>query len=352
VASSLQIEEDVPLAPFTTLRIGGPARFFVRATSEDELLEAIRFARARDLRVFILGGGSNLLISDAGFNGLVIHLALAAPTVFSPDSEWIIAEAAAGTEWNSFVLDACTRGLGGVECLAGIPGLTGGTPVQNVGAYGQEVAQTIDRVTVLDLESLTFTHLANSECRFAYRTSRFNTSDRNRHIVTSVRFRLIPDAIPTLTYADLRQHFSGNPTPTLLEVYEAVRAIRHAKGMLLVDDDPDCRSAGSFFKNPIVPTDTLAVIASTLSIDPQAIPNWPTAHGFTKLPAAWLLDQAGFRKGFTLGPAGISSRHTLALINRTGTATCADILHLRDTIAAEVSARFHVTLEQEPVYLS
>jgi UDP-N-acetylmuramate dehydrogenase len=347
-----KLQENVLLAPFTTLRIGGPARFFCRIESEHDLLEALAFARARDLRTFVLGGGSNLLVADEGFDGLVLHLALAAETFFTADGNTVLCEVAAGTEWNAFVLDACRRGLGGVECLAGIPGLTGGTPVQNVGAYGQEVAQTIDRVTVLDRASLTFTDLANTNCGFAYRTSRFNTADRGRFIVTSVRFRLSPGAPPNLTYADLDRHFLDSPRPTLLDVYAAVREIRRSKAMLLVEGDPDCRSAGSFFKNPIVPLSTLSTISSALSIPAADIPNWPTGQGTTKLPAAWLLEHAGFHKGFDLGAAGISTRHTLALVNRSGSATCADILALRDAIVGEVASRFGITLEQEPILLA
>jgi UDP-N-acetylmuramate dehydrogenase len=347
---AISIQEHVLLAPYTTLRIGGPARFFCEVTTEAELLKAIHFARQHSLKLFTLGGGSNLLIGDSGFDGLVLHIAIRTPTEATRQGRYIDYTAAAGTAWNSFVLDICEQGISGVECLAGIPGSVGGTPVQNVGAYGQEVADTITSVRAFDLDTSTFVTLTHEECRFAYRSSIFNTTQRNRYIVTQVTFRLDSTALPNLAYADLQRHFAGLAPPTPMEIYDAVREIRHRKGMLIVEGEADCRSAGSFFKNPIVPESTLTDIAATLSIPTNKIPHWPAADGNIKLPAAWLLEQAGFPKGFQRGNAGISSRHTLALINR-GSATAADITHLRDTIQQQVKVRFHIHLEQEPVQL-
>jgi UDP-N-acetylmuramate dehydrogenase len=358
-SSSLHIQQDVLLAPFTTFRIGGPARFFCEVTTEDSLLEAIRFARQQQLEIFVLGGGSNLLIGDAGFNGLVLHIAIglaesAPPIQSSRTGQLIDFTAPAGLDWNTFVLHVCQQGISGIDCLAGIPGSVGGTPVQNVGAYGQEVADTILSVRALDLETLTFVTLPRESCGFAYRRSIFNSTHRGRYIVTQVTFRFDTTAPPRLTYADLTRHFApqlaAGHTPTPIEIYHAVRDIRHNKGMLLVEGEQDCRSAGSFFKNPIVPAATLTHIAATLQLDPATIPHWPAGEGLIKLPAAWLLERAGFPKGFTLGEAGISSRHTLALINR-GQATAADIVALRELIRTEVLRRFNIQLEQEPVQL-
>ena len=346
----LEIQQHVPLAPFTTLGIGGPARYFARIPDEPTLLEALRFARERHLPTFTLGGGSNLLIPDTGFDGLVLHLAIQGPTILTaatPADPTLTYDVPAGTDWDAFVLQVAQANLSGIECLAGIPGLVGGTPVQNVGAYGQEVSQTIASVRALDLTTNAFTTLTAQDCHFAYRQSIFNSTHRDRYIVTRVTFRFDPRATPPLGYADLQKHFAHHQ-PTPLEIYHAVRAIRQAKGMLLVPGDPDCRSAGSFFKNPIVPAATLTHLAATLALDSAAIPHWPAGQGSIKLPAAWLLDQAGFHKGFTLGNAGISSKHTLALINR-GHATSADITRLRDTIQSEVLRRFQIPLEQEPV---
>jgi UDP-N-acetylmuramate dehydrogenase len=347
---AISIQEHVLLAPYTTLRIGGPARFFCEVTTEAELLEAIHFTRQHSLKLFTLGGGSNLLIGDSGFDGLVLHIAIRLPIEATHHGRYIDYTVAAGTDWNNFVLNICEQGISGVECLAGIPGSVGGTPVQNVGAYGQEVADTITSVRAFDLDTGTFVALSHEECRFAYRSSIFNTTHRNRYIVTQVTFRLDSAALPNLAYADLQRHFAGRATPTPMEIYHAVREIRHRKGMLIVEGEADCRSAGSFFKNPVVPESTLTNIAEILSIPTGKIPHWPATDGNTKLPAAWLLEQAGFPKGFQQGNAGISSRHTLALINR-GNATAADIVHLRDIIQQQVKARFSIHLEQEPVQL-
>jgi UDP-N-acetylmuramate dehydrogenase len=345
----INIQENHLLAPYTTLRIGGPARFFCEVTTEAELLEAVAYARQQALPIFVLGGGSNLLVSDRGFDGLVLHMAITTPTQFHTGADTLEATVAAGTDWNAFVLSICEQGTTGVECLAGIPGSVGGTPVQNVGAYGQEVAETITSVRALDLESLAFTTLSHDQCRFAYRSSIFNTTHRNRYLVTQVTFRFNRAAAPRLTYADLTRHFAGQ-SPTPIEIYHAVREIRHGKGMLIVEGEADCRSAGSFFKNPIVHASILDYIAGTLAIPAAQIAHWPAGEAQVKLPAAWLLEKAGFIKGYTQGEAGISSRHTLALINR-GHATAADIAALRDTIQREVLRRFHIQLEQEPVQL-
>jgi UDP-N-acetylmuramate dehydrogenase len=348
---TIHIQEHVPLAPYTTFRVGGPARFFCEIKTEAELLEGVSFARQRNLPLFVLGGGSNLLISDNGFDGLVLHMAVSMPTQINSAANYLDVTAAAGTAWNAFVLEICEQGISGVECLAGIPGSVGGTPVQNVGAYGQEVANTITHVRALDLEPLTFTTLTHQQCGFAYRRSIFNTTHRNRYIVTQVTFRFDRTATPNLTYADLQRHFVGRePAPKPTDVYHAVRDIRHSKGMLIVEGEPDARSAGSFFKNPIVPTVTFDQIARHLALEPATIPHWLAGPGEVKLAAAWLLDHAGFHKGFVLGRAGISSRHTLALINRDH-ASFADIAALRDTIQREVQTRFGILLEQEPVQL-
>ena len=343
------------MAPFTTLRIGGPARYLARVTNEDDLLTAVRFAHARSLPIFVLGGGSNLLVADHGFNGLVLQVALGADIAWTEDRTCI--EASAGLDWDALVNIVCEQGISGLECLAGIPGLIGGSPIQNIGAYGQEVSSTITSLRALDLtapclDKSAFFEMPAADLAFAYRTSLFNTTQRNRYIITRVDFKFDPATQPNLSYADLAPLRGTNPTP--LQVAEAVRQIRALKGMYLdpAHPSPDHRSAGSFFKNPVVPAPILTHIAQTQAVAETKIPHWPTSTGEVKLPAAWLIEQAGFPKGFSLGPVSISSRHTLALTNRTGTATCADLLALRDLIVREVAARFQVTLEQEPVFLS
>lgn len=345
----LTILENQPLAPLTTFGIGGPARYFFKAEDETDVREAFHWANDRDLPVFILGGGSNLLVRDSGFNGLVLHIALRGITEGAAG----LLTVAAGEPWDAFVDYAVTRNLAGIECLAGIPGLVGGTPVQNVGAYGQEVAETITAVRAFDRTTGAFTTLSAQDCHFAYRASLFNRpatqgGEPGRYIVTSVTFQLQPDGPPSLRYADLQRRFAVQPQPTLAEVATAVRDIRRSKGMLIVPGDPDCRSAGSFFKNPIVNADALPYIAKALHIDASTIPHWPAQPGQIKLPAAWLLEHTGFTKGFSDGAAGISSRHTLALINRGG-ATFADIERLQNHIIATVRDRCGITLEREPV---
>ena len=345
----LKILENIPLAPFTTFGIGGPARWFIKAESESAIAEAVAWAEDRGAALFILGGGSNLLISDTGFDGLVVHIGLRGVAT-TGESGHKIYQAAAGEDWDSFVERTVSDNCAGLECLAGIPGTVGGTPVQNVGAYGQEVSTSIAGVRAFDLTQHTFVELSASECDFSYRHSRFNTNDRGRFIVTRVDYRLTPDGAPQLTYADLKSHFENQPQPTLSEVASAVRSVRQSKGMLLVDGDPDCRSAGSFFKNPTVSqqlADRVRQVPAAASVPLRV---FPAADGLVKIPAAWLIEQAGFPKGFALGAAGISSRHTLALINLGG-ATSADILTLADQIKAAVQYRFGITLEMEPVLL-
>jgi len=341
--------EEVPLAPYTTFKIGGPAQWFAEAASEADLLEALEFIEERRLPLFVLGGGSNLLVSDAGFAGLVLRIGLKGIQHFL-DGDRAAFRVAAGEIWDEFVSRTVAEICAGIECLAGIPGTVGGTPVQNVGAYGQEVSQTIQGVRVLDLQSSKFVEMAGPECGFAYRQSLFNSTSRGRYIVTRVDYSLTPGGAPTLSYTDLRRHFQGaQQTPSLLQIAAAVREIRRQKGMFLVDGDPDCASAGSFFKNPVVDWASLSAIEAALPAGTR-VPQYPAGEGKVKLAAAWLVEQAGFAKGYGNGRAGISSRHTLALVNRGG-AKAADVLALSGEIAARVAAKFGVRLEPEPVFL-
>ncbi|MGA7832799.1 MAG: UDP-N-acetylmuramate dehydrogenase [Terracidiphilus sp.] len=346
------IEENKPLAPFTTFGIGGPARFFVEAASEEEIAEAAAWAEDRHLPLFVLGGGSNLLVSDAGFNGLVLRVALQGITAAgaSDHPDEFIYQAAAGEDWNYFVACSTEAGCAGVECLAGIPGTVGGTPVQNVGAYGQEVASSIECLRAFDLHARAFVEIPAAECGFAYRRSRFNTVDRGRYIITRVDYRLTRGGAPTVRYADLQRVFTEGTQPTLAEVAAEVRRLRQSKGMLLVEGDPDCKSAGSFFKNPVISEEQFLAIAALSDAAPPRFPAGaePENQGRVKIPAAWLIEQAGFKKGYALDAAAISSRHTLALTNRGG-ATAAGILALAERITAAVEERFGIALQMEPV---
>lgn len=350
--------ENIPLAPFTTLGVGGPARWFVETGDENETLTAIRFARENHLPHFILGGGSNLLVSDDGFPGVVIHVA-------GSNAEWTdegngtaTIVASAGTDWDTVVQLAVDKNCAGIECLAGIPGSVGGTPVQNVGAYGQEVSHSIVRVRALDLEAEEGIDLTAADCGFSYRRSIFNTTYIGRYAITRVVYSLELDGLPHLAYRDVKQYFAERAIahPSLAETAAAVRIIRARKGMLLDEHDPDSRSAGSFFKNPVVPAATIPRLAVLANCRADEVPQFPAGSGHTaademvKLSAAWLIELAGFRKGHTMGRAGLSTKHVLAIINRGG-ATASEILALRDSILDAVQARIAIRLEQEPVML-
>lgn len=345
-AEAVEMEQNISLAPYTTLGIGGPARWFAQARSEADVAAAVEFAQARSLPLFVLGGGSNLLVSDSGFPGCVVHIALRGVQQ-QTDGEDVLFTAAAGEEWDAFVAATVEQNCAGLECLSGIPGTAGGTPVQNVGAYGQEVSAAIEQVRALDRTNLRWVEFHNAECQFAYRSSRFNTAERERYIVTSVIYRLRRDGEPLLAYKDVAQYFAGRKgTPTLAEVRAAVRTVRQRKGMLLTPGNPDCKSAGSFFKNPVIDV----AHAERLRQKYAEMPHFAAGAGCVKIPAAWLIEQAGFAKGAAMGAAGISSKHTLALVNRGG-ATAAAMLALRDAIRTRVAEQFGITLEQEPVYV-
>jgi len=378
------LQENVPLAPLTTLKIGGPARFFVRAESEEQVVRAFEFARENSLRVFVLGGGSNVLISDKGFDGLVLQIALKGISRKYGDG-FVFITAQAGENWDALVAKCVEENLAGVECLSGIPGSIGGTPVQNVGAYGQEVSETIVSVRCYDRNSAEIVELTNTECGFEYRKSIFNSTEKDRYVVVAVKYKLRRDGAPKIVYEDLREYFerdaaarrrgdteSGdgetvrkgeseeilenpqsafrNPhsySPTLQETRDAIIEIRRAKSMVIDEDDPNSRSAGSFFKNPVVALTKYSEIAATAE---REVPKFAVDDSHVKIPAAWLIENAGFHKGFALGNVGISTNHTLALINRGG-ATADEIIELRNLIQQKIAARFGIELVPEPVFI-
>ncbi len=339
---ALHVQHDVDLAPLTTLGIGGPARYFVRAESEEVLVDALSYARELSLPVFILGGGSNVLIADSGFNGLVIHIAMRGITP-SDDGDRTHVTAAAGEDWDAFVADCVKNRLAGVECLSGIPGTVGGTPVQNVGAYGQEVSESIVSVRCLDRRNGELLTLANAECGFTYRKSIFNSTERDQYVVTAVTYALTPNGKPKVVYKDLVEHFAGRE-PTLAETREAVLEIRRAKSMVIDAEDPNSRSAGSFFKNPIVPLGEFDELKARYA----TVPSFSAGEGMVKVPAAWLIENAGFDKGFVMGNVGISANHTLALVNRGG-GSAAEMTALRDAVQRRVNEVFGIQLVPEPI---
>jgi UDP-N-acetylmuramate dehydrogenase len=346
----MTIQEHVPLAPLTTLQVGGPARYLAEAASEDDVREAAAFAHAKALPLFVLGGGSNLLVSDSGWPGVVLKIAIGGITQQEEDGA-VLFDVGAGVDWDQFVAQAVVSDCAGVECLSGIPGSVGGTPVQNVGAYGQEVSETIESVRAYDLKTNRVVALPEAACGFRYRTSIFNTTERGRYIILQITYRLTQRGIPSLKYADLQKHFAatGGP-PSLAQVRATVRQIRESKGMLIVPGDADSRSAGSFFKNPVLSETEFHDLARRAELKGLKIPSYPALDAQRKVSAAWLVEHSGFVKGFTLGAAGISRKHALALIN-TGSASAADIVRLKENIRRGVEEAWGIVLEPEPVFV-
>ena len=363
---SMGIQENVPLAPMTTLRIGGLARYFVEARDEPTLIEAHQLARQEQLPFFVLGGGSNIVVADEGFPGMVVRISIPGREGIpgdGKDSTGRTYRVGAGVDWDQFVDFCVGQNLAGVECLSGIPGSVGGTPIQNVGAYGQEVSSVIRSVRVYDRREEKIRELENDECGFTYRKSIFNTTERDRYIVLSVTYALHLGGPPTLRYADLERYFrSAALKPSLRDVREAVQSIRRRKAMLWVPDDPNCHSVGSFFKNPIVKRSFFEEVQKIYpGVD---IPHYPASNATLpgedpqdaiKIAAAWLIEQAGFPKGYPpesqrKSRVGISSKHTLALINRGG-GTANEVLDLMREVQSGVEEKFGLRLETEPDFV-
>lgn len=342
------LQENVPLAPLTTLSVGGPARFFAEATTANEVREAAAYAKSRRLPLFVLGGGSNLVVSDAGWPGLVLKVAILGVNHRHGHGTAYF-DVGAGEDWDGYVAATVQHNCAGVECLSGIPGSVGGTPVQNVGAYGQEVGETIDSLTALNLETGAEEEFEKGDCGFGYRTSIFNTTERGRYVILRVTYALPHGGEPRIAYADLKKYFAGSPgKPTLAAVREAVRQIRASKGMLITPGDPDSRSAGSFFKNPVLSAEQFEELKRRAAVRNLEVPSYPALEARKKVSAAWLVEQSGFSKGFGNGRVGLSSKHALAIVNRGG-ATAAEILKFRDEIQQRVEDMWAVPLQMEPV---
>ena len=340
--------ERVPLAPRTTLAVGGPARWFVEAHDEEAVLEAHTWAKARGIPLRVLGGGSNLVIADEGVDALVVKVDLRGVHPREVDGT-VELTAAAGEPWDDLVRRVVEQGWAGLECLSGIPGLVGATPIQNVGAYGQEVSDTVSEVRALDTREGRIVSLAGGDCGFAYRDSRFKSGEPRRWVVLSVRYRLRPGGPPTLRYADVEKHLEARrlAVPTLADVRASVLAIRRAKSMVLDDPrDPNRRSCGSFFTNPIVTTAELAEIDRR--VGERAMPRWPQPDGRVKLSAAWLIERAGFTRGHRHGVVGLSTRHALAIVCHEG-ARARDVLDFARHLQAAVADRCGARLALEPV---
>ncbi len=329
----------VPLAPLTTLGVGGAARFLVEVTDEAVVRRGLEWAAEGQWPVLVLGGGSNVLVADSGFDGLVLSMK-GRGARFGADGRVV---ASAAEPWDALVAEATRRGLAGLECLSGIPGLAGAAPIQNIGAYGQELAEVLESVRVVERSTGRAETLGVGGCGFGYRTSRFKAE--GEHVVVEVRLHLRPGGAPTLRYPELRGRV---PDGAGLEaVREVVLELRRGKSMLVEADDPNRRSAGSFFLNPVVGAMEAERVAA---LAPEGMPRYPQPDGRVKLSAGWLIERAGLSKGHGEGPVGLSTRHTLAIVNRGG-ARAADLLRFAGQVRARVFDRFGVTLSPEPVFV-
>lgn len=344
----------VPLAPLTTLRLGGRARYFWSVSTAAEAAEALRWARANRQPVQVLGGGSNTIVPDEGFPGLVLHVAVSGLRFRDADGD-VVVDAGAGESWDELVRKSVHRGLTGIECLSGIPGTVGAAPLQNVGAYGQELSETLVHVDCLDRETLERERIPAGACGFGYRWSRFKGEDRGRFLIVGLRLRLERGRRPELRYDQLEEEAGRRggiddlpPGEAVRRVREAVLDLRMSKSMVVREEDPDSRSAGSFFLNPVLSDEEYGELERRWESagGAEPVPSFP-ADGGRKVPAAWLVEKAGFEKGYRHGGVGLSRQHALALVNRDG--TTGELMELADEIREAVAGRFGVRLEREPV---
>ncbi|HEX9079394.1 MAG TPA: UDP-N-acetylmuramate dehydrogenase [Desulfuromonadaceae bacterium] len=340
------IGENVPLAGFTTFGVGGAAHRFAEVTTPEEAAQALAFAREQRLPLFVLGGGSNVLVSDGGFPGLVILNRIKGFSV-SPDNGAVLVTAGGGEDWQEFTDRCVAQGWQGVECLTGIPGTVGAAPVQNIGAYGQEAGQTIERVEALETATGRIIRLENEQCRFGYRLSIFNTGEAGRYLITGVTFRLAPGCAPLIAYRELAERLAAKSAPTLGDVRDTVLSIREGKGLLIREGFEQFKSAGSFFKNPVVTKAEYERIARLVE-EAGGFANWawPMEDGAVKLSAACLIQCAGFSRGHRQGSVGISPRHTLIMVNYGG-ASAGELITFAAKIRDRVFERFGVPLSPE-----
>jgi len=353
--ATVDIARNIPLAPLTTIGLGGNASHFLSCTSVDDIRTGLIFAEDHRLPVQVLSGGSNIIFRDEGFNGLVMKVDLRG-IAFREEGSETTAMVAAGEVWDALVRQAIERGCAGIECLSGIPGSVGATPIQNVGAYGQEVRDTILMVQAFDRRTGEMVEFSNDECEFAYRQSRFKSRDANRFIVTQVTFRLRAEGEPQIRYGELSQllestsgtaRLPGGAT-SLEAVRSAVLTLRRRKSMVVDREDPHSRSCGSFFTNPVLTAGEFSALRARWepSGGTEDIPAFVTGET-VKVSAAWLVEHAGFHKGYRKGGVGVSSHHSLALVNYGGTTT--ELLRLAEEIASAIEDQFGVRLQREPV---
>ena len=350
------LQENVPLAPLTTLGVGGPARFFLDASSEEQVAKALDWAQKHGVFVNILGGGSNVLVSDRGVDGLVIRVRVRGieERASADDATKLVCDVGAGEELDRLVVHAIESGYAGLECLSGIPGYVGATPIQNVGAYGQEIADAIVAVRVIDRATRRVEVLDNAACHFSYRNSLFKSEQRHRYVILTVTLALTPNGAPRVHYPEIVRELSlrGGDPGSLADVRAVVLAVRRSKSMVIDSADPNRRSVGSFFVNPMVTAeqaDDIESLARAAAFEAQPMPRYPVGER-VKLSAAWLIERAGFPKGSIDGNVGISTRHALAVVNR-GDASAAEILTFARRVRDAVIERFGVALSAEPVLI-
>lgn len=349
----MKFQKNINLSDFTTIKLGGPAKEFVECKTNNEIIEALKYAKENNLDIWILGGGSNTIFSDEGFDGLVIKIG-SRGIEYDERNGFVFVRAKSGENWDSLVAECVKKNLAGIEALSGIPGSVGATPVQNVGAYGQEVSESIEKVKAISISDLKEVEFTPDECKFEYRTSRFKSQDNGKYIITEVVYRLIKNGIPKISYPELERkaHEKFGEKFALLmppNVRELVLELRKTKSMVCDKSDPNSFSCGSFFTNPCITQKEFIVLQErNKSVKGyEEIPFYETEKHQIKIPAAWLVEQAGFTKGFKHNGAKISDRHCLSIVNNGGTAN--DILGLGRLIRYKVKEKFGIELEIEPV---
>lgn len=334
------------LSDLTTMGVGGAASDFVEARSDSEVIATVRRCRDSKTPLYVLGGGSNVVVADAGVPGTVLQLQTRGITV-KDEGDTVLVEAQAGENWHDFVSQMTLSNYAGLECLGGIPGAVGATPIQNVGAYGQEVSQSIVRVKVLERSSLEIRHFSAEECQFSYRNSVFKTAEKDKHIVLSVTYRLVKSGAPSVRYGELSKELARihvEAAPSLENVFRTVINLRRNKSMVLDAHDENTRSCGSFFVNALVDEEQVAHISEVAE---EKIPTFPGENGLIKIPAAWLIERAGFPKGTRRGRVGLSTKHTLALVAHPG-ASAHELVQFANHIRTIVKEHFGVLLQPEP----
>ncbi len=344
------MQKNVPLRNLTTIGLGGNARFFYECESTTDIVECLNFVRKNNLPILPLGGGSNIVFADEGYDGLVCKIGLRG-LIFTEERDTTLVSAMAGENWDDLVCSCIEKGLGGLECLSGIPGSVGAVPVQNVGAYGQEVKDSIELVTCLDRNDGSEILFSVSDCEFDYRSSRFKKKDKDRYIVIRVNFRLKNQASPGISFPEVQRwidekfgndFLSYSPADALKKTREAVISLRRKKSMVVDSADPNSRSAGSFFMNPVVSQSLCDRIRASY----PDLPFFP-APGGCKIPAAYLIDRSGIDRSYRIGGAGLSANHSLAIVNFGGSAK--DVLALAAWIEKRVEKLFGIALQTEPV---